>query len=509
MPLLTVPFDGPYQVALASGFLVGAVLAWRSGRSAGLPPLAWAVVLGVGAAAGLIGSKLFFFDLRAALPGEKTVLGGILLGVTLVPLAARALGLRAGATLDRLTVPTLVAMAIGRLGCFLAGCCLGTHSSLLDARHPTVLYEAGLDLALVALLVRRVPAGGGLRIGVGVLGYGAIRFATEFVRDGRTTVGGLNPVQWFMLVVVAAAALWTLEAARRSASASPVPERPRDGALAVVGLVAALAALLGLAPEWITPLERFVLGGIALAVGSLGLWLAAPRPLRAVGLPVLGALAIATPPDTVGRAEIDIGIDRGGGSYDRLLVDGGCDPSTYEARESSVTQFSFMRRRRNADGWRALSIVGAVGNDRSDDPAQLPDAPIRAVGVGASAASASAVLRASFLYGDVSREGDARSALVPMLGLRLGRRGPLFFEGQLAPEEYFPTTGEFTYVGVGLQFAGQHSRLFVGGGEGIAVDAHVPVHPRLTLRAAVRKADIPSRSFVKLGGTWHLRASPP
>lgn len=506
-----VPLDGPYQLFLTLGFAVGAVLAWRAGRAGNLPPLAWAVLLGVAASAGLIGSKLFFFDLRSALPGEKTVLGGILLGVTLVPLAARALGLQIAATLDRLTVPTLVAMAIGRIGCFLAGCCLGTHSHLLDARHPTVLYEAALDVALVAVLRRHAPVGQGLRIGAGVLGYAGIRFLTEFVRDGRVSVGGFNPVQWFMLVIVVTAAVWTFAVARRTGSghtvALPAPARERvtrDRVAVLSALcVGALAAIPLLAPDWLTPLERFVLGAIALAVGSTALWLLAPRAVRVLGVPALGALTIV-PPDTLARSEWDIGVDRGSGRYEQLLLDGGCDPSIYDEREFGLTQASLTRRTRRGQGWTALTLSGVAGRDMSRD-GTTDAAPVRAVGVGLSFASADAVLRAGVVAGDVSRDGMPTSAVVPIVGARFGRQGRFFLEGQAAPVNAFATTGEFSYLGVGIKFSSERSRLLVGTGDGLVLDLDVPVGNRFTLRVSSRTSDAEaSRSFVRAGASWHL-----
>src|SRR2546429_7300938 len=63
----------------------------------------------------------------------------------------------------------VLALAIGRLGCFLAGCCYGRPSELPwavvfpelgpPARHPLQLYSAACDLGLVLLLSRRAAAG--------------------------------------------------------------------------------------------------------------------------------------------------------------------------------------------------------------------------------------------------------------------------------------------------------------------------------------------------------------
>src|SRR5690242_218523 len=104
----------------------------------------------------MIGAKLPFvlgdwegFASGAAwLSNGKTIVFGPVGGYFGVEIAKWALEIRTR-TGDSFAVPVAVAVAIGRLACFSAGCCYGTPSTLPWAydfgdgpRHPTQLYES-------------------------------------------------------------------------------------------------------------------------------------------------------------------------------------------------------------------------------------------------------------------------------------------------------------------------------------------------------------------------------
>jgi len=124
-----------------------------------------------------------------------------------------------------------VGHALGRLGCFAAGCCYGRPTdipwavrftdqrslvppSLLGTHlHPTQLYEALGNLAIAAVLFRllkRVKEGG-LKAGAVfysyILMYSVLRFVVEIYRgdDRGAFVAGLSPSQWISIVAAAMA----------------------------------------------------------------------------------------------------------------------------------------------------------------------------------------------------------------------------------------------------------------------------------------------------------------
>lgn len=121
--------------------------------------------------------------------------------------------------------------AIGRIGCFMAGCCYGCPTSLAwgvtytspAARdivgtplgvsvHPVQIYESLSCLALFAFLVRlsRHKRFDGQIILAYSIGYAAIRFILEYFRgdaDRGSVFGGLLSTSQFVALIVIAAAL--------------------------------------------------------------------------------------------------------------------------------------------------------------------------------------------------------------------------------------------------------------------------------------------------------------
>lgn len=115
-------------------------------------------------AAGLVAAKGWYAVLHPG-PWQQAMLGGWAVDGFLVaaPVAAIALllilGLPVGAVLDAVTPGLFLAVAIGRIGCFLAGCCAGrvtrsrwgipSSDRILFARRvPAQILEAGVGLVI-------------------------------------------------------------------------------------------------------------------------------------------------------------------------------------------------------------------------------------------------------------------------------------------------------------------------------------------------------------------------
>jgi phosphatidylglycerol:prolipoprotein diacylglycerol transferase len=165
----------------------------------------------------------------------KTIVGGILGGWIGVEVAKRRLGIRRS-TGDAFVPALLVGIAVGRIGCFLAGLhdrTYGTPTSLpwgVDfgdglRRHPTQLYEIGFLVALGLLLgrARRTVRPEGELFLLFVAAYMAFRFGVEFLKPRHFLAGGLSAIQ-IAALLGAAAAIGVL-ARRRAVWTSARPEQ--------------------------------------------------------------------------------------------------------------------------------------------------------------------------------------------------------------------------------------------------------------------------------------------
>ena len=138
-------------------------------------------------------------------PGGKTIVGGLLGGWLGVEVVKRARGIRRR-TGDLFALPLCVGIAVGRIGCLLAGLADDTFGKpthlpwavdLGDGigRHPVQIYEI-LFLVLIGFLVTanfRLPDGARFRIFMAF--YLAWRLVIDFMKP-QPLVHGMNVIQW-------------------------------------------------------------------------------------------------------------------------------------------------------------------------------------------------------------------------------------------------------------------------------------------------------------------------
>lgn len=208
--------DFRYSLVMVVAVVALAALLRRSQASLPLTPRQ-KLALGIGGFCGaMLGAKLPFVlsDWTGLISGVawfsdgKTILLGIIGGYFGVELAKWTLDIRVK-TGDTFAVPVAVAVAIGRVACFVAGCCYGTPTDLPWGvcftragdhlpRHPTQLYEAGYHLTMAGILfvlLRRGQCRGQL-IKLYILAYLSYRFLTEFIRPEPQIFAGLTGYQW-------------------------------------------------------------------------------------------------------------------------------------------------------------------------------------------------------------------------------------------------------------------------------------------------------------------------
>ncbi|HYO64230.1 MAG TPA: prolipoprotein diacylglyceryl transferase [Pyrinomonadaceae bacterium] len=264
-----------YGVLLALSFLGALMVAARLAARDGLPRERvydlglWMLV------AALVGSKVLMLwtepEYRANpwhllsldfVRSGGVFYGGFLGAVLAGYLLMRRYGLPWWRTADAFAPGIALGQALGRQGCFAAGCCWGKPTSLPwgvefteaghevtgvpvgVSLHPTQLYESFFALLLFAFLVwlhRRKRFDGQVILFYGVL-YAAARFLIEFVRDdprgdvaGLTTLTGLSTSQIISLLLGLASAVllvvrWRRAKATTATTAGGATVTPAAGA---------------------------------------------------------------------------------------------------------------------------------------------------------------------------------------------------------------------------------------------------------------------------------------
>jgi phosphatidylglycerol:prolipoprotein diacylglycerol transferase len=145
---------------------------------------------------------------RAWLESGRTLTLGLVGGYLGVEVAKLVAGVRVK-TGDGFVVPVAVGVGLGRIGCFVAGCCFGTPTTLPWGvrfhdgvpRHPTQLYEAAFHVTAGAVLhaVGRRGLFPRQRIKLYFLAYFVYRFFTEWLREEPRLALGLTLYQLISL----------------------------------------------------------------------------------------------------------------------------------------------------------------------------------------------------------------------------------------------------------------------------------------------------------------------
>jgi phosphatidylglycerol:prolipoprotein diacylglycerol transferase len=233
-----------YGVLLALAFLAGLWIANRQAKKTGLDAtritdMAVYVLIG-----GLLGAKLLLLLIEwpfySRNPGELFSLvqsGGVFYGglIGALPVAwwyARKHNLPPWPTADVLAPGVALGQAVGRLGCFAAGCCYGrpaevpwavTFKDIYTTRtvgtpldvplHPTQLYEAAATLLIFGLLIwmsRKKLFHGQVALAYVFL-YSLARFVIEFYRGDAargTVLGGWLSTSQFISILMVLAVLF-------------------------------------------------------------------------------------------------------------------------------------------------------------------------------------------------------------------------------------------------------------------------------------------------------------
>jgi phosphatidylglycerol:prolipoprotein diacylglycerol transferase len=218
----------PGSFVTALGFGAGAFVFYLAARRRGQATEAIGWVALAGLAGGVFGARLTEWALVhwstfAAHPagvvdprlGGRTLIGGLIGGWVAVETAKWRLGIRRS-TGDLFALALPAGEAVGRIGCFLNGCCYGTPTRLPWAvfqhdawRHPAQLYSSLIAAGVFALLWtyqdRAKRPGELFRLYLAF--FAASRVLLEFTRHRSILAGGLSLAQWVCLELLVSLAL--------------------------------------------------------------------------------------------------------------------------------------------------------------------------------------------------------------------------------------------------------------------------------------------------------------
>ena len=249
-----------YGLLVSIGVLLGLWISVRNAQKQGINPenacnLGILVVL-----CGIVGAKILYivndWSSYAAHPAEifsfnTLQAGGVFSGGLIGALLAAAYYVRkhhmpALATCDAFAPGLALGHAIGRVGCFAAGCCWGKPTNhwwgvtftnplaealvgtpLGRALQPTQLFESAVELAnfLILMWLFKRKKFDGQIFGAYLFLYGVARYFLEYLRDdpGRGEVfGGIMTGTQFIsiLLVIGGGIIWWLRSAPKALPAS-------------------------------------------------------------------------------------------------------------------------------------------------------------------------------------------------------------------------------------------------------------------------------------------------
>jgi len=230
-----------YGVFVALGFLTGILLARREAKRVGEDPdrisdLAFYIII-----VAIVGSRLMYIivyrkhfmenplDMVKIWSGGLIYFGGLIPALLISVWYIRKHCMPVWRTIDIMAPPVAFGQALGRLGCFSAGCCYGKETTLPWAvtfsdpeslailgvpLHPTQLYSSlnAFLIFLILTVVKRFKKFDGLLIWLYTLLYSITRSIIEIFRgdDRGFIIGGVLSVSQFIGIILGLISLFML-----------------------------------------------------------------------------------------------------------------------------------------------------------------------------------------------------------------------------------------------------------------------------------------------------------
>ena len=239
------PHPALHPVFETFGYVIGYLLYRRSRGSSGdilEDDQRW-LIIAAAAVGALVGSRVLgileqvpvsriTWASLVAPGGGKTIVGGLLGGWIAVEVVKRFRHIQSR-TGDLFAVPLCVGIAVGRIGCFMAGLADGTYGTPTRLpwgvdygdgipRHPVQLYEIGFLAVLGWLLWKwgKRPHAPGILFRALMAAYLAWRLGIDFLKPDPH-VAGINMIQWACVAGLIALGASDLRIMRERRSVQP------------------------------------------------------------------------------------------------------------------------------------------------------------------------------------------------------------------------------------------------------------------------------------------------
>ena len=144
---------------------------------------------------------------------SKSIIGGLFGGLLGVEISKKIIHEKQSSG-DLFTLPIIVGIFIGRIGCFLSGTNEFTYGSTTNfftgmnlgdgqLRHPTALYEL-VFLSVLFIFLQKIKhkteKENGLLFKIFMIFYFGFRFCIEFIKPNVYFVFGLSSIQWLCII---------------------------------------------------------------------------------------------------------------------------------------------------------------------------------------------------------------------------------------------------------------------------------------------------------------------
>lgn len=230
-----------YGLLVAAGFIVGISLALHFGKKEGISKEKILDIGFLSLVSAIVGSRLLFviieyrhfsqnlIEIFKIWEGGLVFYGGLLLVIPVLFSYFKRHTLPTWTMLDILAPCLAIGHAIGRIGCFSAGCCYGkptelpwgitfTHplsmATIGISLHPTQLYESIAELGIFAFLIlfKKYKKFDGQILWLYILLYSGARFFIEFFRGDseRGMISGEFSISQGVSIILFGAALFFL-----------------------------------------------------------------------------------------------------------------------------------------------------------------------------------------------------------------------------------------------------------------------------------------------------------